>query len=229
MDEVVVTNWYADPPNTLTIPLDPSLLPQQNAERCFVRARKIRRGAEHRLRRLAETAAESAWLDDLVYALGEAETATELEAINAELRAAGLLKSSRLMLPRRSSAIPAALLQTTSPGGFRLLWGKNRQGNARVSRQEAAADDLWFHACGLPGCHLVLKRDGYRGEIPELDRLYAASLSAGYSQGQGSAKVEVMMAEGKAVSPPKGALPGQVTVRAYTTLLVAPRRLETVA
>jgi len=225
MPEAVVTNWYADPPATLTIILDPALTPQQNAERCFVRSRKIKRGAEHRIRRLAETAAEEAWLGDLLYALNEAASAADLMAIHAELCAAGLLKASRQLAPRRSTAMAGVLLQTMTPGGFRLLWGKNRQGNARVSRQETAADDLWFHAYGLPGCHLVLKRDGFRGEIPVDDRLYAASLAAGYSQGQGSAKVEVMMAAGRSVSHPKGALPGQVTVRHYTTLLVAPQRL----
>jgi len=106
-----------------------------------------------------------------------------------------------------------------------IYWGLNNRANDRVSKALTDADDLWFHAHRLPGCHLVLKRAGRR-EIPEADIVFAASLAAGYSRGRHDLKVEVMLTPGKKVRKPKGARPGLVLAEAERTLMVAPRRLE---
>jgi predicted ribosome quality control (RQC) complex YloA/Tae2 family protein len=71
-----------------------------------------------------------------------------------------------------------------------------------------------------------LKCDGLSGNVREEDILCAASFAAGYSQGKGAGKVEVIVAQGRDVKKPKGAKPGLVTIANYRTLMVVPRRLE---
>jgi predicted ribosome quality control (RQC) complex YloA/Tae2 family protein len=225
--ETRLENYFLDPPQPVLIPLDPKRSPQENAAGYFQKAKKCRRGREHIHRRLQETAEELQWLDDIELALEEASEAADWESIRGALVEAGMLRQQPGRSPRRSGPeLPAGLHQGLSPGGFRLFWGKNPRSNDYVSRQLTARDDLWFHAQGLPGCHLVLKRDGRAGEVPEPDRLFAAALAAGYSRGRNEQRVEVIQASGSAVRKPKGARPGLVTVQQFSTLLVAPRRLE---
>ena len=208
----------------MTIPLDPLLSPQANAERCYQRQRKSRRALEHSQRRRDETAVELEWLQQLAFALDEAQTPADLTEVRRELVEGGLLQAERRERGRPEPA--ARLRQTVSPGGYRLVWGKGSRGNDEVSRRLAAAGDLWFHAHALPGCHLLLRREGRKGEIPEADLLFAAALAAGYSRGKDATNVEVMVAEARAVRPVAGGPPGLVTVARFRTVRVAPLRLE---
>ena len=227
LTEARLENYFLDPPQPVLIPLDPKRSPKENAAGYFQKAKKCRRGREHIRRRLLETAEELQWLDGIELALEEASEAADWESIRAELVEAGMLQPQPGRSPRRTGPdLQAGVHQGLSPGGFRLFWGKNPRSNDYVSRQLTARDDLWFHAQGLPGCHLVLKRDGRAGEVPEQDRLFAAALAAGYSRGRNEQRVEVIQASGSAVRKPKGARPGLVTVQEFSTLLVAPRRLE---
>jgi len=226
MTEITVDDWYAEPPAQVTIPLDPALTPKENAELCFKRQRKGKRGLEHAERRRLETLEELDWLEGVALALDEADTPAELDPVREELVAAGLLKGARSTAKRpAASGAEAGIRQTLSPSGLTIFWGLNNRANDRVSKTLTVADDLWFHAHRLPGCHLVLKRAGRR-EIPEVDIAYAASLAAGYSRGRHDLKVEVMLTPGKKVRKPKGARPGLVLAEPERTLMVAPRRLE---
>jgi predicted ribosome quality control (RQC) complex YloA/Tae2 family protein len=226
MTEITVDDWYAEPPTQVSIPLDPALTPKENAELCFKRRRKGKRGLEHAERRRLETLEELDWLEGVALALEEAETPAEFDPLREELVAAGLLKGARPAAKRPvSSGAEAGIRQTLSPSGLTVFWGLNNRANDRVSKTLTDPDDLWFHAHRLPGCHLVLKRAGRR-EIPEEDIAFAASLAAGYSRGRHDLKVEVMLTPGKKVRKPKGARPGLVLAEPERTLMVAPRRLE---
>lgn len=223
MAEVVLEDWFADPPVPLTIPLDSALSPQENAERFFRLHRKGKRGLEHTVRRRAETLAEIEWLEGAALALDEAEGAEELGAIRQELALAGMIRTRPEPGCRTVAAGPQEQLRrAVSPGGFEIVWGKNNRSNDHVSQQVTGPDDLWFHAHNMPGSHLVLKRGAHRGEFPEADVLYAASIAAAYSRGKAAGKVEVMVSEGKWVRKPKGARPGLVTVERYRTVAVRP-------
>ncbi len=227
MAEVVLDDWYADPPGRITVPLDPALSPQENAERYFRRHRKGKRGLEHTERRRLETEAELEWLEGVALALEEALESEDVAALRSELEEGGVLRPEAGRRPRPRQAKPEAQVRSTlSPGGYLLFWGKNNRTNDYVSKQMTAAEDLWFHSHNMPGCHLVLKRGKGGDEVPEEDVLYAASIAAGHSRGKRDGKVEVMVAEGKAVRKPKGVRPGLVTVDRYRTVVVRPCRPE---
>jgi predicted ribosome quality control (RQC) complex YloA/Tae2 family protein len=227
LSEVVLDDWYADPPGKIKVALDPALSPQENAEIYFRRHRKGKRGLDHTERRRTETLEELQWLEGVALALEEAEAPAELEAVRQELAAAGMLKIRPEPGRRRQPVEPQEQLRSTvTAGGYKLFWGKNNRSNDHVSRQLTGPDDLWFHAHHMPGCHLVLKREARGGEIPELDILQAAAIAAAHSRGKDAGKVEVMVAEGRWVKKPKGARPGLVTVEHYRTVVVRPLRPE---
>jgi predicted ribosome quality control (RQC) complex YloA/Tae2 family protein len=108
-----------------------------------------------------------------------------------------------------------------TPGGFQLLWGRNSQTNAYLSRRLLKADDMWFHAHNAPGAHVVLKTDGH--EPADEDIRIAAALAAYYSDLRHETSAAVMQARGRDVRHPKGGRPGMVNLNAYVTLNVTPQ------
>ena len=181
----------------------------------------------HVSRRLQETDDELSWFEGLLLALEDAESPEELQEIRQELLDAGVLKQQRIDPVRRKKEVSLPKLNSTvSPSGLDILWGKNNRSNDEISTRQTEKDDLWFHAHNQPGCHLVLKRGERKGELPDEDVMFAASIAAGYSRGRHDHKVEVMVTEGKNVRKPKGARPGLVTVNSYRAVIVPPMRME---
>ena len=225
MDQVVLDDYYHDPPQSITITLDPKLEPQSNAESFFRTYKKLRRGFEHTRRRLEETETELSWLEDLEYQLKESVSKSDLEDIAQELKDAGQFKESGNLHARRTT-VASVPRQLTSPGGYDIRWGRNNRQNDEVSTRILKKGDLWFHAHHIPGAHVVLKVGEKNALVPEADLLYAASLAAGYSKARNDSKVEVMMAEAGQVKKPPGARPGQVFVKQFKTLLVEPLRVD---
>ena len=229
MTEVEVSDWTSDPPTNVTIRLQPELSPQENAERLFKRYKKEKRGVEHVDRRQQETHDEIDWLEELLLALDEATELDEINEVGQELLDVGLIQPPKKTPVSRNRVSGAPRLnQTLSPNGLRIFWGRNNRSNDHLSARMTDRADLWFHAYNMPGCHLVLKRDGRNADFVDEDIAFAARIAAGYSRGKNDARVEVMVTEGAYVSRPKGARPGLVTVSEYRTLLVAPLRLENV-
>jgi predicted ribosome quality control (RQC) complex YloA/Tae2 family protein len=225
-ESIEVDNYYQSPVVKLNIPLITKLSAQENAERYFNLYRKAKRARGHHHRRLQETEQELAWLAQVELALEEAENGDDIYQIQLELENAGMLKDTQGTLGRRQIVQTADQLhRAVSPCGLQIFWGKNSHTNDYVSRYLTTEHDLWFHAHNMPGCHLVLKCGGQQRIASDEDILYAASFAAGYSQGKGAGKVEVIVAHGRDVKKPKGAKPGLVTVDTFRTVMVVPRRL----
>jgi predicted ribosome quality control (RQC) complex YloA/Tae2 family protein len=225
-DSVEVEDYYQSPPVTVSVELDSKATPQENAERYFKLYRKAKRSGDHHARRLQDTREEQEWLDQVALSLEEAASGDDLYQVQLELETAGILKQTKGQLGHRQQVKPEdQLYKTLSPGGWQLYWGKNSRTNDYVSRTMTSAQDLWFHAKGMPGSHLVLKCGDSADKVSEEDLHYAAAFAAGYSKGKEDGKVEVIVAQGRDVKKPKGARPGLVTVDSYHTVMVAPARL----
>ncbi|MEA3545359.1 MAG: NFACT RNA binding domain-containing protein [Thermodesulfobacteriota bacterium] len=225
MTEIVLQNYYLQPPETVNIILDPLLKPQQNVEKYFNRYKKRRRGQEHSQRRLREAEAEIEWLEQLDYQLKDSVINTDIEEIAQELRQAGLLKEKNRLHNKRTLQ-PSKPHEATSPSGYKIFWGRNNRQNDEISTKNLVSGDRWFHAYRVPGAHVVMKI-GNTGElVTDADLNYAASIAAGYSKSRHDHKVEVMVAGSKSVHKPKGGRAGLVNVLQYKTLLVKPFRPE---
>jgi predicted ribosome quality control (RQC) complex YloA/Tae2 family protein len=85
----------------------------------------------------------------------------------------------------------------------------------------ARPDDLWLHAEGMPGSHVVVRNPGKR-DIPAGVMRKAASLAAYYSKGKGSAKVPVAYTPAALVKKPRGAPPGTVVLAERKTVMAVP-------
>ena len=221
-ESATVTDYYSTDQETIRIPLDPRLSLQDNAQAYFKKHRKTRTGTAKIAALLEDCAAEDRYLGGLLHQVETADDWDTLRAIESELEDSGRKASGPprpSIRPRAPAALPYRELRL--PGGYTLYSGKSNHGNDALVRQVARPDDLWFHARGLAGSHVVLKGPG-QGEVPHDLLLAAAAMAAFYSKGRDAAGVEVIYAAARHVRKFGGARPGQVRVQRFRTLEVAP-------
>ncbi len=221
-------NYYTN--ETVTIPLDDTLTPQENAKKYFDRYGKLKRTFEALTDLTRETREEIDYLESVSSSLDIAQEEADLVQIKEELREAGFIKKRG---PKDKKAkITSVPLHFLSSDGYHLYVGKNNLQNEDLTFRLASGNDLWFHAKGIPGSHVIAKTEGRnKEELP--DRLFeeAAGLAAYYSKGKGGDKVEIDYVEKKQVKKVNGAKPGFVIYHTNYSMVAAPslsglRRLE---
>ncbi len=218
MTGIEVEDYYATPPQRVRIPLDPALSPRENVDRYFKRARKAKTALAMLKDRIPEVEREIEYIEGLLCEWECMETREDAEALREELIEAGYLRPPAGEGTGRPVAEPVR--RFLSKDGFEILCGKSGRGNDLLVRRYASRGDLWFHAKGVPGAHVLLKTGGRRPTEEAVEE--AACIAAYYSKARSSAKVEVVFTDAANVQKPKGARPGMVTVREYRTVVVRP-------
>ena len=221
-------NYYTG--QKITVPLDPTLTPQQNAQKYFDRYARMKRTNEALTRLTAEVSAEIEHLRSIQNALEFSTTDGDLSQIRREMEESGFLrrkytgsKNLRGESKKGRSRTPQSKpLHYISSDGYDLYVGKNNTQNDEITFHMADGRDIWFHANDMPGSHVILRSGGRTmDEIP--DRVFeeAASLAAYYSSGREQGKVEIDYLERRNVKKPSGAAPGFVVY--YTNYSILAR------
>lgn len=208
--------------NLRRISLDPSLSAVENAQKIFSRYEKKKRAASQVPPRIQAGEQDLAYLEQLANDLEQAEERPEIDAVRQALVVGGFLKKKR----QRSSSSTVRGPRRVLLGDWVALVGRNAKQNDEVTFNYGASDDLWFHARGVPGAHVILKTAGRN--VPEETIQRAASLAAYYSQARGNNHVTVSVTQRKHVRRVSGARPGLVTCRNEETLYVKPLAAEQV-
>jgi hypothetical protein len=190
-----------------------------HAASLFARYKKLGASLPHLQRRERELRAQLAAAEDLTWEAERVapEDLDELEATVATLggRRAPAAKPSPVRRQRR------ALFEVRTASGSRIVVGRSPAENAHVTFALARPDDLWFHAQGIPGAHVILSRDD-RSEPPPEDIATAAALAAQHSKGKSSAKVPVDYTQRKHVRKQRNAPPGLVWYTNPKTVIAIP-------
>uniref|UniRef100_UPI00262B2FE0 NFACT RNA binding domain-containing protein n=1 Tax=uncultured Desulfovibrio sp. TaxID=167968 RepID=UPI00262B2FE0 len=122
--------------------------------------------------------------------------------------------------PGRGAAprdLPPHVRAFRSDDGFQLLRGRDARGNAALLRK-AAPGDIWLHAEGGPGAHVLIRRAHAGQEVPERTLEQAGCLAACKSWRRDAASARILYAEARHVRPLRGAATGTVRVdRVLTT------------
>jgi len=218
----------------LKIKLDPDRSGSENAQYFFREYGKSRQALEGVPELVQETRYELEYLDEMLTQLDLAETYEEVINIKAELLENGYGPSTtakeREKAAAKSNKKPSRakrrkLPQTptfVSPDGLTIFVGKSAQHNEYVTFDLGDRSDMWLHARGMPGSHVIIKTTGQ--ELPDATLQMAAELAAFYSKGQQSTKVEVTYTTQRYVRKIKGQHPGLVTYSNDKSVAVKPRR-----
>ena len=201
------------------IALDPRLSPVENAQARFRAYDKAKGALAGVPERLDAVEARLAGLDETLALLELAEGFEQIEGIAHEAAEQGYIRRPAGRARVKTRRQPP--LRVESPDGFALYVGRSAAQNEQVTFKIGAADDLWLHARGRPGAHVIVKSGGR--DVPATTLLAAAELAAYFSQGRAESAVEVDISRRSQVRRVPGGPPGLVTYRAEQTIRAEPR------
>lgn len=205
-------NYYTD--EMITIPLDSTLTPQENAQKYFDKYGKLKRTFEALSELTVQVKEEIEHLESILAALDIAMQEEDLVQIREELIESGYIRRKSGSKKARVTSKP---FHYVSSDGFHIYVGKNNFQNDELTFKFANGGDWWFHAKQIPGSHVILKTEG--AEVPDRAFEEAARLAAYYSKGREQDKVEIDYVQKKHVKKPAGAKPGFVVY--YTNYSMA--------
>ncbi len=206
-------NYYDN--KEITIPLDDTKTPQENAQHYFEKYNKLKRTWEASVKLTEETKGEIEHLESISTALDIARSEEDLVQIKEELTEYGYI---RRHYTGKRVKITSRPFHYVSSDGYDIYVGKNNFQNEDLTFKTAVGNDWWFHAKGCPGSHVIVKTNGE--ELPDRTFEEAARLAAYYSKNRGAEKAEVDYVERKFVKKVAGARPGFVIYHTNYSMLV---------
>ena len=219
---------------TIEIELDPAIPAKQQAEALFAKARRIQRGEAAMRARLGDTERAIQSVSPLRERLAAMAANDErgvaaieaLEALARDARAAGVRDAAGAIArggggPAKSASgtkrVP--FIAYTSAGGHEIRVGRGAKDNDALTTKHARPHDLWLHAKGVPGAHVVVPLA--KGESCPPDVLVdAATLAVHHSDARGETVTEVSYVERRFVRKPRGAPPGKVALEREKVIVV---------
>lgn len=211
--ELTALNYYTN--EEITIPLDPTLTPAENAQKHFNKYNKQKRTFEALTELIQETADDIHYLESISNSLDIALTEADLIQIKEELMQTGYV---RRKYTKKKEKITSRPMHYISSDGYHMYVGKNNLQNEELTFSFANGNDWWFHAKGAPGSHVIVKTGG--DELPDRTFEEAGRLAAYYSKNRGSDKVEIDYVEKKHVKKPNGSKPGFVVYYTNYSLVI---------
>lgn len=206
-------NYYTN--ETIQIPLNPMLSPQENAKKYFDKYNKQKRTYEALSSLIQETSDDILYLESVRTALDIARSEEDLAEIKEELIAAGYMKRK---FTKKKQRIKNKPLHYISSDGYDMYVGKNNFQNEELTFHFANGNDWWFHAKQAPGSHVIVKTKGE--ELPDSTFEEAGRLAAYYSSMRNADKIEIDYIEKKHVKKPTGGKPGFVVYYTNYSLII---------
>lgn len=205
--EAVVPGFDGVP---VRISLDPSLPPARYAQELYRRAGRLRRKLPQLAARERVLRAELGRLEEFGEQLRRRPDIAPY--LVGELISLGALSPPSQKRPQKPRPREVVI------DGFKVAIGRSAQENDALVRQ-ANPRDLWLHAKGVPGAHVIV-RSGGRPVPPQVLKR-AAELAAWHSQARGEGWVEVSYTEVRYLRKPKGAPPGAVVLTREQVVVVS--------
>ncbi|MDD3218968.1 MAG: NFACT RNA binding domain-containing protein [Lachnospiraceae bacterium] len=209
-------NYYNN--EEITIPLDETKSPAQNAKKYFDRYNKLKRTQEALSIQLKDTREEIEHLESISNSLEIARGENDLVQLKEELMDSGYIK--RKYHTGKKVKILSKPLHYISSDGYHMYVGKNNYQNEELTFQFATGNDWWFHAKGQPGSHVIVKSNNE--ELPDRTFEEAGRLAAHYSKGKLAPKVEIDYTQKKNIKKPSGSKPGFVIYYTNYSLMIEP-------
>ncbi len=218
-EHVTVIDYFDDRLPEITLPLNPGKDGPENLKNYFTKYGKFTGAQKNLVPRLNQAKTELMKYQQELEALesGKLVNAQETEPVAALPKRQVQLRDPQRSKQKPQPAVPYR--EFSSQEGYSILVGKTAKDNDAVTFKVSKPDDLWLHARGTPGSHVVIKLEK-KQQVPPETLKDAATLALFYSDLRKSGKGEVIYTLRKNVRKPKGAKPGSVTVTQEKNLWV---------
>lgn len=216
-----VENYYSENCEPVSIPMDVSLSPAQNAQRYFKLYQKARGAKTLAADQKEKAEQELAYLEQMEDDLRKCTDARGLAELREMLVASGHVRQPVSRVKARKEA-PSQPMKFLSSDGIEIEVGKNALQNERLT-MGARGNETWLHAQKMPGSHVLIHTEG---DVPEATLMQAAMLAAYYSKGVRSAQVPIDATLRRYIKKPGGTPAGFVTYTHQRTLYITPSEAE---
>lgn len=215
---VEATEYRESGPTSVRIPLRPELSPRENLERYFKEYRRMVAARARIAQRREELEAARERALELQARLEAAETPEAIEEVRAEARSLGRRGAREAAAPGRARSERLPYRRFRSATGKAILVGRGARDNDALTFRVAKGRDLWLHARGLPGAHVVVPLD--RGQAADSETfLDACALAAHFSRARDEAVTEIASTQVKHLRKPRGGAPGAALLTQEKTTL----------
>jgi predicted ribosome quality control (RQC) complex YloA/Tae2 family protein len=214
MKSAVLRDFSGD--RDVTVPLDPRRSIEANVRSYFMKAKKGEKGGliiRNRKRTVERTIADREAL------IARINKMTEPGELLAMLPREGVTRA-----PRREPEAPERFRRFQIDERHTVYVGRSDEENDVLTHRFASPSDLWFHAQGVSGSHVVLK--GAHRSTPGTIIETAASIAAYFSKARHSKTVPVIYTEKRHVRKPRKAKAGTAVCTHEKTLFVSPELPE---
>jgi predicted ribosome quality control (RQC) complex YloA/Tae2 family protein len=215
------TTTWGDDPQPVRIELDPRRSPTEFAQDLFKKSKRLKRGLDVAPQRLDAVDAEIAELVEVRDARADHppnELATKLEALGVSITA-----PKEEARKRRQAGARLPYREFVTVDASPVLVGRGAADNDRLTLRVARPHDLWLHARGVTGAHVVVPLAKGKSCSPET-LVDAATLAAHFSDLRGETIVDVLYTPRRFVHKRKGSAVGSVTLGSEKVIAV---RVET--
>ena len=215
------TTTWDDDPRSIRVELDPRKSPTELAQDLFKKSKRLKRGLDVGPERLEAVETEIAELVRARDTLGDDspnELAMKLEALGVSITAPKEEARKRRQAGARLPYREFVTLDASS-----VLVGRGAADNDRLTLRVARPHDLWLHARGVTGAHVIVRLTKGQSCSPEV-LVDAATLAAHFSDLRGETIVDVLYTPRRFVHKRKGSPVGSVTLGSEKVIAV---RIET--
>ncbi len=217
----VTTNYYEEPYDEITIPLDIRKTAIENAQHYFKLYNKAKRTEVAATNQLISIEEDINYLSSVLLSLDLLETKEDIQGLRLELVDMGYLKKRKQSKKDKVQKSKLPYLHFKSSLGHDIYVGKNNYQNDELTMKFAKSNDLWLHIKDGPGSHVIIKTlDG--STIGDETILEGAMLAAYHSSGKMSSHVPIDYTYKKNVKKVPNAKPGMVIYTNFKTILVTP-------
>jgi predicted ribosome quality control (RQC) complex YloA/Tae2 family protein len=182
------------------IALDPRISIRRNMEALFHRAGRGRRGLKHLNTREQQVKDELKQAEELAVHAGQ-----------GFMPQGSMRRNMPQESPGKNKSLVRGVAFFTSGEGRQILRGQSAAGNLVVLKM-ARPHDLWLHAEGAAGAHVILRRESDNSLAGDQSLREAAILAALKSPFRDAASATVLCAQARHVHPMRGAKAGMVRI-----------------
>jgi predicted ribosome quality control (RQC) complex YloA/Tae2 family protein len=207
--QVVLPHFETGKP--VAIKLKPELSPQKNAELFYRKSRNRTIEIEKLKAQQIELEKKYTLLLQQLEALKKATRLQEVRKLNVSTE--GTLKKAK---PVRQP------FHEVHYKGFVIRIGRSAKDNDELTLKHAHKNDLWLHACDVPGSHVIVRHQAGK-PFPKDVVERAAQLAAWHSKRRNEKLCPVLVTEKKYIRKRKGDAPGLVVAERGRTLMAEPR------
>ncbi len=216
-DAIKLIDWDG---NGVVVNLDPKMNLMDNSRKYYKKARKSREDVKIRAARLPEFKLKLEKSEKYIKLLSGTEDLKSFRKLSIEVKKELGIKME-YMPPE-----PEDKFRTFDLGeGYMLYVGKNAANNDELTMRFAKPNDIWLHARGSGGSHVVLRMKG-KEKPPKYIMKMAASVAAYFSKARNAKYTPVAYTFKKYVRKPKGANPGSVVMAREDVIMVEPKLPE---